>query len=300
MTSPTADQHPLLSSALDLPALSDLARDLAVEAARIAHESRPADLGVAGTKSSVTDVVTEMDRLVEQHLRTRLAEVRPDDAVHGEEDSYRPGTTGLTWVIDPIDGTVNYLYGRAGWSVSVAVVAGDPRIAGDWEPLAGAVADPSAAEVYVAHQGGGARRSSFTDDGGLGAATELRVNEPVELGMALVETGFGYLAERRAQQAQVVAGLLPQVRDIRRVGSAALDLCWVAAGEADAYYESGLNSYDIAAGVLIAREAGAVVTGLDELHPTRGMLIAGGPRVQAEIRAVLREFPRSLFVIREG
>ncbi|HZP51197.1 inositol monophosphatase family protein [Actinocrinis sp.] len=243
--------------------LLELARAAASEAARLAVERRPADLGVADTKSSPTDVVTEMDTAAEALIRELILEQRPDDAFLGEEggaDSGRGAEMGhgaVRWVIDPIDGTVNYLYDLPHWSVSVGVEV-------DGVTVAGVVTAPRLGEVYTAVRGAGA----WCND------TKLRVRPATDLGSALVATGFGYRAERRERQGAIAGALLPRVRDIRRNGSAALDLCAVAAGRLDGYYERGTHHWDRCAGTLIAIEAGAVVEGFHGAVASEQMSIA--------------------------
>ncbi len=258
----------------DVSALVATAQTLAREAGALVHEGRPARVRVHATKSSPVDVVTAMDLASEELLRRRLAELRPDDGILGEEQGFVPGTSGVTWVVDPIDGTVNYLYGLASWSVSVAAVVGQPGAPLDrapepqtWTALAGAVHAPADGRTFLAGRGLGA-----TLDG-----EPLRVNEPKPLELSLVGTGFGYLVERRRAQAAIVAELLPLVRDIRRLGSAALDLCAVASGALDLYYERGLAPWDQAAGALVAQEAGALVTGLHGRRADHEMTVAGTP-----------------------
>ncbi|MEQ3552498.1 inositol monophosphatase family protein [Pseudonocardia nematodicida] len=192
------------------------------------------------TKSSPTDVVTASDASVERFVRARLAELRPGEPVYGEEGAGDAATA--RWVVDPIDGTVNYLYGLPWYAISVAAVEAG-------ETLAGAVAEPAAGRLWSAGRGLGS-----TCDG-----RPLAVTRATELGQSLVGTGFAYRAERRARQARMVAEMLPEVRDVRRAGAAALDLCAVAAGWLDGYLEHGANWWDWAAGALIAREAGALV-----------------------------------------
>jgi len=238
-------------------ALEALAADVARSAGRLVVDDRPDAVEVAATKSTATDVVTAMDQASQDHLLERLREARPDDAVLGEEDGGATGTSGITWVIDPIDGTVNYLYGIPAYAVSVAAVVGDPSVPGRWRPFAGAVFNPVTDELFSARAGAGSR---------LVVGESQRPLAPTacdSLGQALVATGFGYAAERRERQGRLVLDLLPQIRDIRRAGSAALDLCAVAAGRVDAYYETGLNPWDLAAGWLVAVEAGAHVGGFD-------------------------------------
>lgn len=237
--------------------LESIALDVARSAGRLVVDERPDAVEVAATKSSATDVVTVMDQRSQDHLIARLREARPDDGVLGEEDGGVSGTSPITWVIDPIDGTVNYLYGIPAYAVSVAAVVGDPTTPGAWRPCAGAVFNPVTDEMYVARAGAGARVIVA------GKEQPLVPTSCTDLGQALVGTGFGYAAQRRERQGRLLLDLLPQIRDIRRIGSAALDLCAVAAGRLDAYYETGLNPWDLAAGWLIATEAGAAVGGLD-------------------------------------
>jgi len=256
--------------------LPDLVRAIALEAGELAALRRREGVEVAATKSSIVDVVTAADREVEELIRARIAAARPQDAVLGEEGGATGGTSGLTWVVDPIDGTVNYLYGIPHYAVSIAVVEGgaDPA---DWEPLAGAVFNPAIGELYTATRGAGA----FLGD------TRIRVADPVPLEQALIGTGFAYDAALRGEQGAVVARLLPNVRDIRRHGTASLDLTGVAAGRLNAYYERTLNPWDHGAGELIAREAGAVVAGLGGARPSRAFLIAGHPDVAGPLEELL-------------
>lgn len=259
-------------------ALAALARDAAIEAGRVLLERYGGALTVT-SKTSSTDPVTDADRASEAALVTRLLEARPDDGLVGEEGTQRPSRTGLRWLVDPLDGTVNYVYGHPGWSVSVAVVDDDGG-------LAGVVHDPVAGETYVAWRGGGAWLGE----------RRLAVNDPVELESALVSTGFAYDREHRAMQAEVVARLLPQVRDVRRVGSAALDLCAVAAGRVDGYYEDSTKSWDVAAGSLMVSEAGGVVSGLPApAHLRTGAPFAGVVAAGAALHDALRAavVPRS-------
>ncbi|WP_421734041.1 inositol monophosphatase family protein [Cellulomonas sp.] len=261
-------------------ALAEIAEALAREAGALVRDGRR-DVTVSATKSSAQDVVTAMDLASEALLRTRLAELRPNDAILGEEEAFRPGTSGITWVVDPIDGTVNYLYGHSPYAVSVAAVMGpDPTAAPDpatWTALAGAVFSPEDGRSFTAGLGLGA-----TLDG-----RELRVNPPRPLIDSLVGTGFGYVASRRRVQGRIVAELLPRVRDIRRAGCASLDLCAVAAGGLDLYYERGLQPWDLAAGALIAQEAGAQVTGLRGGQAQEAMTVAGVPGAVEELRSIL-------------
>jgi len=267
---------PDLPDAAAVRALTDLAERLARSAGDLIRANRPARVQVAATKSSDVDPVTAMDLASEEHLRALLAEHRPDDGVLGEEHGLEPGTTGLTWVLDPIDGTVNYLYGVPAYAVSVGVVAGDPDPE-RWTAVAGAVHSVVDGVTYTAGLGQGAHR-----DG-----EPLAVNPARPLATSLVGTGFGYVAERRRAQGRVLAELLPRVRDIRRIGSAALDLCRVAEGTLDVVYERGLNAWDVAAGEIIAREAGAQVTGLRGRRASRDMTVVGPAETVAELAALL-------------
>jgi myo-inositol-1(or 4)-monophosphatase len=232
---------------------------------------------VASTKSSDTDVVTEMDRQAEQLIAERVLAVRPGDVILGEEGGQTGSGSRVRWVVDPLDGTVNYLYGLPQWAVSIGVEV-------DGVIVAGVVEIPVLGEKFFATTDGGAwlsRRGS--------APTKLRCNDPVSLDHALVATGFGYTAGRREIQGAVVGALLPRVRDIRRPGSAAVDLCMVAAGRVDAFYERGLNYWDYAAGGLIAREAGAVVGGLCGRPESTSMAVAAGPGLYPRLTDFLAE-----------
>jgi Archaeal fructose-1,6-bisphosphatase and related enzymes of inositol monophosphatase family len=222
------------------------------------------------TKSSPTDVVTEMDRAAERLVGSELAVRRPQDAVLGEEGASRAGSSRVRWVVDPIDGTVNYLYGIPMYAVSVAAEV-------DGQVVAGAVHNPVSGETFRAVRGGGA----WLGDqrlGGPGATS---------LGQSLVGTGFAYDAAVRAEQAQVIARLLPVVRDVRRMGAASLDLCYAAAGRLDAYFERGLKPWDHAAGGLVAAEAGLVVHGLRGRPAGPWFVLAAGAGIAEELTTVL-------------
>jgi myo-inositol-1(or 4)-monophosphatase len=251
--------------------LLKIARSLAQEVGEMIVRARTGDVIVAATKSSDVDVVTAIDIAAEKLLRERLSVLRPDDAVLGEEGVDTTGTSGVTWVLDPVDGTVNYLYGLPHYAVSVAAVSGsaDPR---EWTMEAGAVFEGGTGRLYSAGRGLGAW---LREPGGQPARIEPRPG-PI-LSRTLLATGFEYIAERRAIQGAVAAKMLPQVRDLRRLGSCALDLCYVAAGNLDAYYEHGLNPWDFAAGALIAREAGVRVEGWDGAPPDPTFAMAARP-----------------------
>jgi myo-inositol-1(or 4)-monophosphatase len=227
-------------------------------------------------KSSPTDPVTVVDTETERLLRERLAHLRPGERVLGEEEggSVDPGDGRPTWVLDPIDGTVNFVYGIEAYAVSVAVQV-------DGQSVAGAVANVASGAVYSAARGHGARLRRA------GVTTPLRCSTVGELSMALVGTGFSYAAGQRAAQAEILTGLLPTVRDIRRIGSCALDLCMVAAGQLDGYYESNVNLWDWAAGALIAAEAGALVR-VPAAGDAPGLVIAAGPGIVVELADTLR------------
>ena len=259
-------------------ALLGLACDTATEAGRMLAALRPPGRSgrpdVTATKSSPTDVVTEMDRAAEALITERLRAQRPRDAFLGEEGG-ESGRGRVRWIIDPLDGTVNYLYGLADWAVSIAAEV-------DGQPVAGVVAVPARGEVFTAVSGGGARLLA-----GDAPPVTLRCNTGVALAEALVGTGFGYAAARRAVQGEVVAAVLPRVRDIRRAGSAAVDLCSVAAGRLDAFYERGLNHWDYAAGGLIATEAGARLGGLAGRPASPSFALAADPALFTELHDLL-------------
>jgi myo-inositol-1(or 4)-monophosphatase len=230
-----------------------------------------ASRGDVRTKSSRTDVVTAADTAAEQAIGQALREAAGPIPILGEESGgeSRPAD-GVRWVVDPIDGTVNYLYGRADFAVAVALEDADG-------PLVAVVHAPALGHTWTAIRGGGA-----SADG-----VPLHVRAVDELAMALVATGFGYRADRRAHQGAIVAALLSQVRDIRRAGAAALDLCAVASGTVDGYYERGLQPWDLAAGSLIASEAGAIVGGLRGAPPAEPMTVAAGPGIFAALTTFL-------------
>jgi myo-inositol-1(or 4)-monophosphatase len=258
--------------------LLDLARTIALEAGELAARRRSEGVEVAATKSTIVDVVTEADREVERLILGRIQDARPDDGVLGEEGASVAGSSGLTWVVDPIDGTVNYLYGLPHYAVSIALVEGEPDPL-TWTAKAGVVLNPATGEIFTAEAGGGA----FCGD------RRIHVGEPVDLDVALIATGFAYAASTRAFQGDVVARLLPQVRDIRRQGTASLDLCFVADGRYDAYFERTLSPWDHAAGGLIAREAGARVTGMRGAAPSRDLVLVAEPSLAERLEALLDE-----------
>lgn len=261
------------------------AKDLAQIAARIAEhaaarvlELRALGVSVAASKSSATDVVTAADQESERLIVAAIQEVRPDDGILGEEGTGIPGTSGITWVIDPIDGTVNYLYDLPAYAVSIAATVADAAAYADGRrAIAGAVCNPRTSETFVAWQGGGAYRNG----------EPIRITGQEDLSVSLVATGFGYTVERRIEQAEMVARVIPRARDIRRNGSAAYDLCMLAAGRLDAYYEQGLQPWDYAAGVLIASEAGATLIGRDAATPPgESFMVVGAAGIVEELRSL--------------
>ena len=226
--------------------------------------------GDVTTKTSATDMVTDMDRAAEELIVSGIRDERPDDAILGEEGGRQSGTSGVRWVIDPLDGTTNYLYGHPCFAVSIAAEL-------DGRPVVGVVADPSRREVFTATAGGGAACNG----------RPVSVSGASDLSRALVATGFSYVAERRAAQAAALGTVLPRVRDIRRNGAAALDLCWVACGRLDGYYEAGLQPWDVAAGLLVATEAGAVTSGIGGGRASAESVVAATPGLAAGLLELL-------------
>ncbi|MDR6119631.1 myo-inositol-1(or 4)-monophosphatase [Aeromicrobium sp. SORGH_AS981] len=268
-----------MSVAVDPHALVELAREVGLEAAALVRARRPEGrVGVADTKSSRVDVVTEVDRASEELIRERLLAARPDDGFLGEEGGGVRGTSGVEWVVDPIDGTVNFVYGIPAYAVSIAARLDGPDGATE---VAGYIVNIATGEEWAAVLGAGAWR--WSDD----ERRPLHAPEPPPLAEALVGTGFGYLPERRREQGLAVAQLLPQVRDVRRMGAAALDLCALADGTLDAYVEQGLQPWDRAAGALVAREAGVRVEGLDGA-PDGRLVMAAHPALAGEYFDVVR------------
>ncbi len=254
--------------------LRGLAADIAREAGDLARLRRADGFLLAATKSTLADIVTEADREVEALIRARLSVERPGDGFLGEESGSGESTTGVTWVVDPIDGTVNYAYGLPAYSVSVAAVEGgaDPN---SWRPLAAAVYAPVLSELFTAGRGEGAWLGDV----------RLAVTDETPAG-ALLATGFGYDPSTHDGDLLTVRQVMPLARDLRRGGSAALDLSYVAAGRLDGYFERGLNPWDFAAGALLVTEAGGIVTRLDTASD-RPMLIAAGARLHAQLSGIL-------------
>ena len=251
--------------------LLSLAHRLAQDAGQLLLDGL-ARAEVLGTKSTATDMVTSMDHESERHIVDGIRAERPDDAIVGEEGTDDIGTSGVRWIIDPLDGTTNYLYALPAYAVSIAVEM-------DGAVVAGVVVDPSHDETFAASLGGGA-----TCNG-----KPITCSEVDTLAHALVGTGFSYEPGRRERQGNVVATVLPHARDVRRFGAAALDLCWVACGRLDAFYEKGLQPWDLAAGALIAAEAGATVGDLEGGPASTAFTLASAPAVFSGLRALLSD-----------
>jgi myo-inositol-1(or 4)-monophosphatase len=264
-----------------------LAVDIAREAGALLRSYADSDDLHVATKSTATDPVSAADHASERLISERLRAARPDDGLMGEEqEADRDGSTGLRWVVDPLDGTVNYLYGIPHWSVSVAVED-------DEGPVAGVVHDPNRDDMFTSVRGGGARLNG----------TPLLLDPPVDVGDALIATGFSYDPAVRGRQAEMLTGLITTVRDVRRQGSAALDLAWLAAGRHDGYVEFGLHRWDYSAGSLLVTEAGGAVAAWELAFgdDLRKGLSAGGTVVSDHLAAWLqaagaRRIPLDTFV----
>jgi myo-inositol-1(or 4)-monophosphatase len=253
-----------------VPELLNFAIAVAEEAGQLILDGLTRPRAEVDTKSTSTDMVTEMDRAAEALIRQRLRELRPDDGMMGEEGSHVEAASGVTWLVDPIDGTTNYVYRLPVFSVSVAAEV-------DGQVVAGVVRHPSMGETFSAGRG----RGAFLN------GRRLQVAGPPTLATALVGTGFSYEPERRVRQSQVVTRIIGSVRDVRRMGSAAIDLCWVACGRLDAYFERGLQPWDRGAGALIAAEAGAWVGRIGHAPETSGDVMACVPHLAAEFKALV-------------
>jgi myo-inositol-1(or 4)-monophosphatase len=250
--------------------LLDLATRAAAGAAQYLQQGWD-ERSVVATKSSSTDIVTQMDQGSERLLVEAILAERPDDGILGEEGADRRGSTGVTWVIDPLDGTVNYLYGFPSWAISVGVMV-------DGEPAVGVVHAPALGTVWQGVAGQWARANG----------APIRAGRVATLAEALIATGFGYDAQVRARQGRLVAQVLPRVRDIRRAGAAAVDMCWVAQGVVDGYYERGTHLWDRAAAMAICDGAGARVGGLTGAA-TDAMTVAANPVLFDQLAAMLQE-----------
>jgi myo-inositol-1(or 4)-monophosphatase len=252
--------------------LLEVARRAASSAAALLVEGLQHARTLVETKTTGTDMVTEMDRAAERDIVKTIRMYRSHDAIVGEEGTQETGTTGVEWVIDPLDGTTNYLYGHPGFAVSIAAAVRG-------EVLAATIADPLHHDVFTASKGAGAFRNDVP----------IAVSDQDVLGHTLLATGFSYDSARRRRQAEVLTHVLPAVRDVRRMGAAAVDLCSVACGRVDAFYEKGLARWDYSAGVLIAREAGAAVGDLDGNEPSSAFVLAAAPAVFDALRDRLRQ-----------
>jgi myo-inositol-1(or 4)-monophosphatase len=250
--------------------LRELAEAVSREAGRQLREAFAGPRVNVTAKSSPTDLVSEADHAAERLIRDRLAGARPDDGFLGEEGGDVEGTSGLRWVVDPLDGTINFLFGIPQWAVSIACEDTGGT-------LAGVIYDPMRDELWSVERDGPARL-----DG-----RPIETPGRTDLATALVATGFGYDADVRRVQAAIVARLLPQVRDIRRLGSAALDLAWTAAGRYDAFFERGLNHWDLAAGELICLRAGLEVRPLEPVPPAAAGVVVAPPGLIGELEPLV-------------
>lgn len=282
-------------TSFELLALRELAADAAQQAGERIVQMREGETITSQTKSSAVDMVTNADREAERLIIELIVAARPNDSILGEEGGASVnGSSGVTWVIDPIDGTTNFVYGHLASCVSIAAtieasgslteqVAHTPHWRGDESAplrrtIAAAIFNPFTNEMFTASAGGGSHLNS----------RRLGMGEDTLLNTALVATGFGYSAERRGEQAAALSRLLPHIRDIRRLGSAAYDLCLLAAGRVDAYYERGIQEWDIAAGVLIASEAGSAIIGsVDGTPAGTNLLVAAHPQLAAAIQQIV-------------
>ena len=254
----------------DVSELLKIAEEIALRAGQILVR-RPSKFEL-DEKSGVLDFATQMDHESERFIVSSILQARPHDGIMGEEGANHEGTSGLTWVIDPIDGTVNYLYAFPGWCISIAVKDAHGS-------LVGVVHAPTLGMTWSATRGGG----SFCN------GVQLRCNEPVPLNRALIATGFAYDIERRKGQADFIQSLLPKVRDIRRMGACAVDICMIASGSIDAHFEAGINEWDFAAAALIAQEAGARFTAVKGIwNGEKYFVLSAGPSLYAELAKELK------------
>ena len=243
--------------------LRAIAEQLARAAGDMALAGRKSGDVTATTKSSPTDMVTQYDKASEDMITAGLRDLRPDDGIVGEEGASRDGTSGITWHIDPIDGTSNFYFDIPMWAVSIGAVD-------EHGPIAGAVYAPALGDMFTAARGEGATLNG----------NRISVRDNTVLSDALVCTGFSYHVSQREEHAKRVATMVGQIRDIRRFGAAAIDLCFVACGRLDAYFEEHLNSWDLIAGQVIATEAGAIVTNFSGDTVTPQEVLATQPGVQ--------------------
>ena len=251
----------------------------AQEAASFLLHERPADLAI-DSKSTPTDLVSAMDKSAETMIVESLLGSHPDDGLLGEEGGERAGSSGIRWVVDPLDGTVNYLFGFPMWGVSIGMEVNDTT-------EIGVIVTPAFDESYIAVRGRGAWLVRGSE------GVRLQVRECVDLSLAMIVTGFGYSPDRRVSQARVVEGLIAHVRDIRRMGAAVVDFAWLARGRFDAYYERGLNAWDISAGMLLAAEAGAMVGFLRD-DADSDLMVAAVPGIAGVLRSELMRLDADL------
>ncbi len=250
----------------DLADIQALASKFAMQAGALLLKGQHTALAsVAATKSSVNDIVTQVDRDSEEFIVSAIQSTCPDDAILGEEGASVEGTSGVRWVIDPLDGTVNFTYGLPNFAVSIGVEV-------DGIASVGAVYNPATDQLFTAIRGSGAQLNG----------SPIAVRTPVAIEQALIATGFSYERAKRILQLQILERVLPEVRDIRRMGSAALDMCSAAIGTVDAYYERGGHPWDFCAGEVIAREAGLTVTGFDN-GPVIHDAVAAPPSLHARL-----------------
>jgi myo-inositol-1(or 4)-monophosphatase len=254
----------------DLAALVVLATRAARAGARV-HRAGLGRVQQVDTKSSPTDMVTEVDREAERVIVDAILAERPDDAILGEEATAREGRSGVRWIVDPLDGTTNYIYRYPAFGVSIGIEL-------DGELAAGVVQDSARDRLYSGIVGAGAACNG----------EPIRVRDQADMATALIATGFQPVPARRAWQAEVLARVLPRVRDVRRGGSAAIDLCGVASGQLDAFYEAGLAEWDTAAGTAIVRAAGGIVRVFARARPPAPLVVAGGPRLVEPLVDLLR------------
>lgn len=250
--------------------LMNVAAGIARNAGDLVFTGRRNGAGKVQTKSSATDMVTQWDTASEHFVVDQLSKLRPHDSIIGEEGGQVQGTTPYTWLIDPIDGTTNFLYNLSGYAISIAACI-------ETDPVSAAVFLPATRELFVAAKGHGSWLGS----------SRLQVSPCESIETALVATGFSYSAARRDLQGQRIARLLPRVRDLRRLGAAAADLCFVAAGRLDAYFEEGLQAWDLAAGQLIASEAGATLSNFVGSTITPSQVLVATPRIHGDLLKLL-------------
>lgn len=251
--------------------LVNLATTIAHEVGAVALAGRKRGLREVSTKSTSTDMVTEYDKLTEASIITALRAARPDDSIVAEEGGRHTGNSGITWFVDPIDGTTNFLYDLPTWTVSLGAHDADGE-------LAAVVFCPPLSETYTATRGGGA----FLND------TRIHCNEINDIAHCLIATGFNYSPDNRLIQAARIPKIIAKIRDIRRLGSASLDLCFVAVGRYDAYYEEHLYPWDLAAGTLIAKESGCIIGSIDGGDIQPSAILASPPGVFTQIQDLIR------------